>query len=192
MRSPMRRDDSGLSLVELMVTIVLMGTVSLFVGTTVSTSHTTLRISDDESRGVADVRNVVERLARDVRDSRSVICDGAVADPTCQNHLQLWVDADANYAQTASETVTWKLQPRAGTTQFDMLRAVTGGASTVQARTIVTNVAFTYDVQPGATAPAPGAAHTTVVNVNMTYDANQSTGSANRTVGFTARLRNVA
>jgi len=191
-------DDRGLSLVEVLVVMLLLSVVGTLVLRATLDSHKVVRLTDDQTQGLADVRIAAERLGRDIRDARSVVCNPtgtppalAAADPTCIYHLQLWVDYNSDYVQQADETVTWQLSTSSRPGQFDLVRTV-NGSSVVQARTIVTQVAFSYDLQPGSTAPAPGAASPKLVNVNMTYDAVMSYGTTNKTVSFTGRLRNVS
>jgi Tfp pilus assembly protein PilW len=190
--------DSGSTLVELLIAMILMGIVSAFVTAAMVDTHKLVRNVDDESQGLADVRNASERLARDLRDARGVLCNPSgtpqaliTADPTCAYHLQLWIDYNADYVQESNEVVTWQLVPGAVSGQYNFTRTV-NGASQIEAHTIVQQVAFTYDYPPGATTPAPGAAHTTTVNVNMTYDAVLAGGTKSRTVSFSGRLRNVS
>ena len=191
-------DDRGVTLVETLIVLVLVGIIGTITTRAVVDSHKVARITEDQTSGLSDVRIAAERLGRDIRDARSVVCNPtgtpaalAAADPTCIYHLQLWVDYNSDYVQQADETVTWQLATSSRPGQYDLIRTVNGAAKT-QARTIVTQVAFGYDLQPGATAPAPGAASTKVVNVNMTYDAIKPYGTSNKSVSFTARLRNVS
>jgi Tfp pilus assembly protein PilW len=58
-----RRDESGLTLVELLVTMMLMLVVGSITVAAVVSSHKTFRHTDDEAQGLADVRTVIERLA---------------------------------------------------------------------------------------------------------------------------------
>jgi prepilin-type N-terminal cleavage/methylation domain-containing protein len=192
------RDDRGTTLAEVLVTMALLGLVSALVSTALLNANKLFRVTDDQTTGLQDVRTAAERLTRDVRDARSVLCnpagtDAALAasDPLCGYHLQLWVDYNSDYVQSADETVTWQLRPSSSAGHFDFVRTVNGSAQ-VEARTIVEQVAFSYDVTPGSTTPAAGAAHAATVNVNMTYDPFLPTGSGRRTVAFTARLRNVS
>lgn len=193
------RGDRGVTLVETLIVMVLLVIVSSLVTRAVIDSHKVVRIVDDQATGLADVRVASERLGRDIREARSVVCNPAgtaapvaTADPACQFHLQLWIDYDSDYVQQAAETVTWQLLASARPGQFDLARAVGSGPGVVQARSIVVQVAFSYDLQPTASAPAPGAAHTKVVNVDMTYDSNTRSGTSNKTVSFSGRLRNVS
>lgn len=183
---------------ETMVVLVLVSVIGAVVMRATVDSHKVVRITDDQTQGLSDVRVAAERLSRDIRDARSVVCNPvgtpaslASSDPTCTYHLQLWVDYNSDYSQQADETVTWQLATSDRPGQYDLVRTVDGDSQT-QARTIVTQVAFSYDLQPGSTSAAPGATTTKVVNVNMTYDAIQPYGTSNKTVSFTGRLRNVS
>lgn len=193
------RDDRGVSLVEVLIVMILLAIVSTLITRAVIDSHKVVRIVEDQTQGLSDVRVASERLGRDIREARSVLCNPAgtpaalaAADPTCQYHLQLWIDYNSDYAQQSNETVTWSLDDSSRPGQFDMVRTVGAANGVVQARTIVVQVAFGYDVAPTATAPPPGAPHTSVVKVNMTYDSNLRSGTQTKTVSFTGRLRNVS
>lgn len=193
------RGDRGVTLVETLVVMVLLTIISTVLTRALIDSHKVVRIVEDQTQGLADVRIASERLGRDIRQARSVVCNPigtpapvTAADPTCQFHLQLWVDGNSDYVQQAAETVTWSLEASSRPDQFDLVRTVGVGPGQVQARTIVVQVAFGYDLPPLSVAPAPGAVHTSVVNVDMTYDSNVRSGSASKTVSFTGRLRNVS
>jgi prepilin-type N-terminal cleavage/methylation domain-containing protein len=196
----LRRDD-GMTLPELLISMVLMGAVAAFVSGGLIGAHEIFRSTDDQTQGLQDARVAAERLGRDIRDARAVLCNPAgtpaalvTSDPTCQYHLQLWVDYNSNYKQEPAETVTWRLRLRSGggPVYYDLVRAVGGATEIVQARTIIEQIAFTYDYPPGATQPPPGAAHATTVNTDMRYDAKRNTGTSSRTVTFSGRLRNVS
>jgi len=194
-----RTGDAGVTLVEILIVMVLLSIVGTLVTRAVVDSHAIVRITDDQTQGLADVRIASERLGRDVREARSVLCNPAgtpaalaAADVNCDYHLQLWIDYNADYVQQSTETVTWRLDPNTVTGGFNLVRAVGSGTGVVQSRTIVTQVAFDYDLQPGAVPPAPSAPHATRVDVDMTYDAVGNSGTSDKTVSFTARLRNVS
>ncbi len=196
-RSTSPRGDRGVTLVETMVVMILLGVIGSIVLRAVIDSNKLVRITNDQTEGLADVRFATERLTRDVRDARSVLCNPSgtplalTSDTTCAYHLQLWIDNNSDYVQQSSETVTWNLRTSATAGHYDLVRTISGATAVVQARTIVQNVAFQYDVAPGSVAPAPGAAHTTTVNVNMFYDPVLGSGTSTKTVSVSARLRNV-
>lgn len=165
-----------MSLVELLVVMVILSIVGALVTTSVISVSGTVRHDDDEARGLADVRKVVERLGRDVRQARSIAA-GADA-----NHLVLWIDYNSDYRQQAIETVTWQLRVGSAAGHFDVERSVQGGEVYRQATTLVSDIAFTYD------RPAPD---TRLVTTSMAYDAVLESGTTQRTVTFANRLRNV-
>lgn len=177
------REDRGTTLVELLVSMVLMAVVSGVVMTAVMNTHRVFRSDDDEAQGLADVKTVVERLGRDIRDARGVDT-GAT-----NSQLTLWIDSNSNYRRENNEVVTWQILDVSGSTctvvgHCNVVRSVQGGASVVEARTLISNFAFAYDIA----APA-----TRLVTVTMQYDAVRGRyGTGNRTVTFQDRLRNVA
>lgn len=163
--------DRGLTLIELMVSMLLMGILSgLVLDAYVSTTRT-LRHDTNESQGLDDVNKVVERLGRDIRDARG-IAPGADA-----SHLVLWIDSDSDYIDQPSENVEWQLQATSGG-HYNVVRIVPSGATIVEANTLITNIAFSY---PTANE----------VVTSMTYNQLQISSAANRVSTFTERLRNV-
>lgn len=187
--------DAGVTLVEVIVTMLLLGIVSTIVTTAVIQANQIVLHTRDETTGLTDVRNVVERLGRDVRDARGVVCDGGLADPSdatsvdpdCNSHLQLWIDYDADYVVDNDEIVTWRLQAEPDGEHFSVLRVrgngLGGNVPVTQrsASTLVMRFAFTYDATPPASQ---------MVRVGMRYDAEVGVGTDERQIAFSARLRN--
>jgi prepilin-type N-terminal cleavage/methylation domain-containing protein len=189
------RREAGLTLIEVLVTVFLLGIVSLISTGAVIQSNKLLVASRDENEGMSDVRTVIERMGRDIRDARGVTCDGGLADPadstssdpSCNSHLQLWVDYDSDYVMDDSEIVTWRLTKGSDGLHYNVVRIQGNGQngnvpiSQIQASTLVVKFAFTYDSTPPATQ---------VVNIGMRYDSEVGIGTAYRNVAFSARLRN--
>lgn len=185
----LRADDSGLTLIEVLITAVLMGIVSSIMTAAAITTLKSLHHVDDEAQGQTDVRTVTERLTRDIRDARSV---AAGAD---SGHLVLWIDYNSDYIQQANETITWQLGSTLVNGHYPIVRSVcqtlsTGanptctaqGTSTTQGRTLIDNAVFTYD----ATAPA-----TKLVTSTLKYNAILGQAASDRSVTFATRLRNI-
>jgi prepilin-type N-terminal cleavage/methylation domain-containing protein len=182
-----RRGDAGFTLVELMVAIALVAILGMALVLAMVTTVKAEKVGDDENQGLGDVRAVIERLGRDVREARAVTCDGAAWDPTCKSHLQLWIDYNSNYKiDSATEIVTWQLTQASDGKHYEVIRTV-NGVSTVVARSLIVQVAFTYDTQPTALSSSP----TRVVTTAMTYDSLIGIGTGTRQLSFTERLRNV-
>src|SRR6478735_6135662 len=118
------RDDAGMTLVETLVSMSLLLVVGAIVLAATVATHRSSRVADDETRGQEDVAVVVDRLSRDIRDARGVVCDGVVSDPLCARHLQLWIDYNSDYKQDSNETITWKLRSGADGSHYDMVRVV--------------------------------------------------------------------
>ena len=95
-RARLRSDDEGMTLVELLVAMVLVGVLGAIVSVAVLMSHKQVRIADDEATGLSDTRVVVERLGRDIRVSRGVDA-GAT-----ESNLVLWIDYNSDYIRSAT------------------------------------------------------------------------------------------
>lgn len=190
--------DVGITLIELTVTISLisvLGSVMLYGVINNSQLH---RLAADESTGLADVKTVVERLGRDIRSARSVY-PGATT-----SELVLWIDTNSDYLITDDEIITWQLvQQTEGGEQYNVIRQTEGGDPTVQARTLVSDIAFCYwtqnavanqaDCDGSMTTPlsTDDAADVRLVTTTTTYDALTNTGTEQRQMSFSSRLRNV-
>lgn len=185
--------DRGFTLVEVIVAMLILGIVTTMVSQAVVTSARNQVRNDDENRGLQDAKRIMDRMGRDVRQARGVVCDGGLADPTdvtsgdpsCASHLQLWIDYDSDYVQDTEEVVTWRLQTSADGEHFDVWRIQGDGVSaqrTLQATSLIVRTLFTYDTADPA--------HAQVVTLNMQYDAIVGAGVRLRDATFSARLRN--
>jgi prepilin-type N-terminal cleavage/methylation domain-containing protein len=198
MRRLLASHERGTTLIELLVTMILMGVVSTLVVVAVTQVQRVFTHTDDEERGLADAKVIFDRVARDVRESRGVMCDGLASDPTCAAHLQLWIDSNSDYVKQPSEIVTWRLEPDADGVHQDVYRLV-GPAGPVQtkqlqASSLVVAAVFTYfnpiggQVTCPASLVAPCSAQR--VDVVLKYDAIKDRGAGERQAAVSARIRN--
>lgn len=181
-----RRPERGLTLVELLVTIVLMSVVGSLALAAVVRAGKVLVHTEDENKGLQDAKVILERMSRDVRQARGVVCDAAASDPTCRFHLQLWVDQNSDYLQQDSEVITWQLQDNPDGEHFDVYRTVGLGAAASarrQASTLIVKTVFDYE----AGKPIE---KSQIVKIGMTYDALVGRGTDERKAAMTVRLRN--
>lgn len=202
-RRPRNAHDAGMTLIEVMVAMSLIGILgAVLVGAVRDNSRLNI-ITQDESQGLADVKKVVERLGRDVRSARS-LNPGAT-----ESQLVLWVDLNSDYIKSDDEIVTWQLLKESEDgVQYNVIRQTEGGEPTIQARTLVSDIAFCYWTgsaepnQADCTGSLPAsagngglsaadAARTRLVTTITTYDAMPSGGTGSRQVSFSSRLRNV-
>ncbi|MEZ5119603.1 MAG: type II secretion system protein [Candidatus Nanopelagicales bacterium] len=188
------REDSGITLVEVLVTTAMIGVASSLMLSGLTDAIGVMTRADDTNRGLFDAKVVLDRLARDVRQGRAVVCDGGLAqlddpssaDPLCASHLQLWIDYDSDYAQDPDEVVTWRLARSADGEHYDVIR-YQGASDTVgriQATSLIVRTLFTYDT------PTPAAAST--VTLTMQYDALVGRGTELKVAKVTTKLRNKA
>jgi prepilin-type N-terminal cleavage/methylation domain-containing protein len=185
-RQRLRRSEAGMTLVELLVTMVLLGIVGTLVTAAVVNAATGLTHTDDENKGLQDAKVILERMGRDARQARGLVCDGDPADPNCEYHLQLWVDSNSDYVQQDSEIITWKLEQDADGEHYDVFRVQGLGAGAVrhkQASTLIVRTLFRYEA-------GKPISDSQTVRIEMHYDAITGRGTAERQVAFTARLRN--
>lgn len=203
MNRQQRGHDDGFTLIELMVTISLLSVLGMVMLFGMQNNHALHRTTVDETFGLADVKTVVERLGRDVRSARSLY-PGAN-----ESQLVLWVDKNSDYLQTSDEIITWQLvQQTEEGVQYNVIRSTEGGDPVIQARTVVSDIAFCYWKQSAdptltdctgslpASAGAGGlsaedAAETRLVTTTTTYDFKPGSGVEERQVSFSSRLRNV-
>jgi type II secretory pathway pseudopilin PulG len=187
--------DAGITLVETLVAMVLLGVVGSITTAAVVSSHDVLRVNQDEGQGLQDTQTVIERLGRDIRQARGVDA-GATG-----SQLVLWIDNNSDYIRNSTtqpdEIVTWSLASSgSGSEQYNTLRSTAGGQAVVQSRTMVDNIAFCYQTAPDTAClavplSAANAAQTRYVTVTLTYDALVDIAAGTRVTSFSERLRNV-
>lgn len=195
--------DAGMTLIEVMVAISLISVLGAVMVSAVRDNNKLNIVTRDESQGLADVKKVVERLGRDVRSARA-LNPGAT-----ESQLVLWVDFNSDYIKTSDEIVTWQLlKENEDGVQYNVIRQTEGGDPTVQARTLVSDIAFCYWTSTaapnqadcsgslpassgGGGLSAADAARTRLVTTITTYDAMPGAGTGERQVAFSSRLRNV-
>ena len=168
--------EEGVTLIETMVVMMLLAIVLTITMSAFQASSKVFNSTNDDSTGLADARKVAERMGRDIRNARG-IDSGATT-----SRLVLWIDSNSDYRRQASESTTWELQASVDPGHYDVIRTTGSIATVVEARSLVSQIAFTYDV------PAP---KTQVVQTEVSYDAFIGVGSSQRTLYFVDRLRNV-
>ena len=189
MSAPPGRGEGGFTLVELSIVMLLLSLVGVMAYQALFSGYRTLGQQDDETRGLADVKFVVERMGRDLRAARGI---DSGADGT---RLSMWIDRNADYIRTNNEIVTWTIQPKAGSSQFNVVRQVGTSpvsSSTIVGETLVQQIAFSYSPAPPALpVGAAFAPRIQIVKVGMTYDAIPGQYATSKQEIFNIRMRNV-
>ena len=192
MRIKRLHDDDGMTVIELLVAMLLLGVVSSLVVVGVRDAVRVMTHTDDENRGLQDAKVILDRLSRDIREARGVVCDAPASEPgapvvdaaglptRCPDYVQLWIDDDSDYLEDSSEVVTWALTENADGIHFDVWRCqgalggspcdadATGVERKLQASALIVRTLFNYADAVGNPVQPEDA---TLVRLRMDYDA---------------------
>ena len=174
------RSDEGFTLVELLVTIMLLGVITTAVMTVVITVQRTQLFQVDTSVSMDETRQALDRMRTEVRASRRVLTTSGA------DRLDVWVDRDQDGIPDAPELVTYAIAPVAGSNA--VLQRWTGGAPTpvvVGRQLVAASSSFTYD-------NGTPDFETRVVTMTLTAEGPQNSRAEAMTVSAEVRLRNVA
>ena len=211
MRTTRLSDQRGMTLIELLVAMTLLGVVSTLVVVGVSSAVRVLTQADDENRGLQDAKVILDRLSRDIREARGVVCDAPLPGPgdpvvdaqglpvRCPDYVQLWIDDDSDYLEDAAEVVTWELSENDDGVHFDVWRCrgalggdpcdgeAIGVERRLQASALIVRTLFNYADAAGSAVEPEDA---TLVGLKMDYDAIVGAGVDVKQASVSARLRN--
>jgi type II secretory pathway component PulJ len=169
--------DAGISLPEVLIASILMAVVaSICVGVVVNVMGGFSK-TDNDLRGLQDMRTLQERLSRDLVQARGLTSTSS------SSQLTAWIDDNGDYVQAATEMYRWQLVTAVGSTQRQLQRVNVGtGKTEVIARTVLSSSLFTYSPTPADAA--------TVVDVDLQYNPEVGKLSKPRRVNFSVRMRN--
>jgi prepilin-type N-terminal cleavage/methylation domain-containing protein len=167
----------GFTLVELMLVVVIGGAAGAIALTAFVQGLDLLGRTDDSARGQAEATVAAERIARDLREARTVEAGST------SSALRLWVDADGDEVQTPVETITWSASADPTSAGNVVLtRADGAGGANQVARALSSTAIFAYDASDVTAAR--------VVTVTLRYDAIAGDYAPEKRLAFKARLRN--
>lgn len=198
------RDESGLSLVEVLVTMIIVGFVAAGTFQAVRTTAQADRYQADLRTVMDDSRNSLDRIRKELRTTRLVL------DSSDDDHLVFWIDADNDNVRSTDETINYAVTPLTGQPGKFVLSRYTdaGGVASAQviARTLVTTNVFTYVATaaqdedgdgildcPNGTDPnqACDRSREELIRLDMEFDVAASQGPSSFASSTTIRLRNV-
>jgi prepilin-type N-terminal cleavage/methylation domain-containing protein len=169
--------DAGVSLPEVLVASILMAVVaSICVGVVINVMGGFGK-TDNDLRGLQDVRTLQERLSRDLLQARGLTSTSS------SSQLTAWIDDNGDYLQASTELYRWQLVTAGGSSQRQVQRINVGtGKTEIIARTVVSSTLFVYSPSPADAA--------TVVDVDLQYNPEVGKLSKPRRVNFSVRMRN--
>lgn len=175
---PKSARQAGFTLVELLIVVFMIGVIGSIVLVAFTSGSEALGRTDDDARGQQDLRITTERISRDIRGARGVSA-GSDGDT-----LKVWIDYNADYVQSAAETVTWQLQTNPSDPKhYNVQRATGAGDNVTVGQALVSGIAFQYDNADPT--------KSRLVTVTMTYDAITDAYLSQKQTTFKIRMRNV-
>ena len=67
--------EEGFTLTELLIVMVVLGIVSTIVVVMFTRASESFLRADDESVGLGEAKTVLDRVSRDIRESRGIVCN---------------------------------------------------------------------------------------------------------------------
>jgi Tfp pilus assembly protein PilW len=169
--------ESGMTMPELLVGMVLTGVVTGLLVLFVATTHRAYRHTDQDSEALGSLRTAIDRVEKEIRQARRVYSDST------GRKLRVWVDSDGDNQQDLEERVTWEVETVSGVGHLTRITEEAGATKRTLVRNLVAADAFSYNSSPVSDA--------TLVTISLGADANTtSEGPGARTVTTKVRLRN--
>lgn len=191
------QSESGLSMVELLIVVLLFGVVGTAIFGVLFSSNRAYTFSSDVREVMDDGRISLERIRRELRAGRRVYSGST------PSTLHFWVDQNQDAIEQPSEQVCYVVTP-VETGRWELTRwtadlASCASAAPVGSRTIAATLrstsVFTYDCGGGAPCPPTDPASDDVVRevtIDFLLDVRTAGGPDSLPVSGTVRLRNVA
>lgn len=134
------QSEAGISVIELLVGLVLVGILGMAVLSTLRTSQRAGTKAQDTARVMAEARTAVDRLSRQLRPARKLM-PGSDA-----RTLVFWLDDDRDAMPDADEVHTWEITDAGdGTASIRSWTHDDPSVVQVVARDLVPADAFTYE-----------------------------------------------
>ena len=136
LRRPLLHEDRGVTLVELMVSMLLVAFVSAAVVSGMTSAMRSANLHREDDQAVQDLRIAKERLTRELRTAAELQAASA-------SSITVWIDADATGDEDPGEVVTWEI-----TSVGSLTRSTdTAAASAVVVNLDATESLFAFDAE---------------------------------------------
>ncbi len=186
-------DERGVTLIELMVAILMLGVVTSTVFTVILNTQRTERFTSQVQGAMDDARLSLENIRQEIRAARMVYASST------PRTMYFWVDQNQDAIQDPAEKICYHVADIAGDPGRYTLERWTAdqgdcdpSSPTVPA-TAHTIAATLRDTDPFTYTPTPTATQATrEVAIHMVFDVKTDTGPSAFAVDGTVRLRNVA
>jgi prepilin-type N-terminal cleavage/methylation domain-containing protein len=134
MRRLFAKSDQGISLSEVMVTLLILGVGASVLTMGMMTLYRSQRYSDQDSGSLAALRTSMDRFEKEVRQARRLYSDSST------KKVRFWVDYDRDNQQDLVERVSYEVKDQ-GENEADLVRSTDAapGTGTVVSRGLVFN-----------------------------------------------------
>jgi type II secretory pathway pseudopilin PulG len=189
------RGEDGVGIVELIVTIVLLGIIGTATTSIVVSSIRVERVTDDLRTNLDEARVAAERMRRDVREARRIYVTSPEGLTSGSSQLAFWRDANQDQLQQTSEQVTYRFaaEPDGSGRLERRVASDPSGEWRVIARRLDLSVDGAGKARSRfELSPAPP--KTSGVTMVLTVKARPSAGASAKTLSIseTVRLRNAS
>ena len=177
------RADSGMTLVEVLVAVILTSVVTLTLLTGVTAIYRGRNFTSQDGDSLGALRTAMDRFEKEVRQARRVYSTSTA------KTMRLWVDYDRNNQQNPDERITWAIEDVGGNrAEFTRDTDVSGVDPRVVVRDLVFDAAATdFDYNLADPSDDPSAA--TLVTITLVARAEGAL-AGERAVRTEVRLRN--
>ena len=178
-----RRDERGITFVEMMVATAISATVGSLLIAALTMVTRVDRFTRQDSEALAELRTAAERFQKEMRQARKIYdIDTPPASTATIAHF--WVDYNRDNQQNADERIIWRLETASSGMRLVHTNDEKEAAAEeprVEAIGLVTGSSFVYS-------PAPP--NTTVVTLTLRADIDTGEQPSGRRVQTAVRLRN--
>jgi type II secretory pathway pseudopilin PulG len=189
------RGEDGVGIVELVVTMVLLGIIGTATTSIVVSSIRVERVTDDLRTNLDEARVAAERMRRDVREARRIYVTSPEGLTSGSSQIAFWRDTNQDQLQQTSEQVTYRFAAEPDGSGRLERRVATDPAGEWRV------IARRLDLSDDGTGKArsrfdlsPVPPKTSGVTMVLTVKARPSAGASAKTLSIseTVRLRNAS
>jgi prepilin-type N-terminal cleavage/methylation domain-containing protein len=178
-------DETGMTLPELMVSLIILGIVSTMVMSGAIAIFRSSRVQNQDYDTLGALRNAVGFMERELREGRRMYASSTSQD------LTIWVDHDRDLVEEDDDVIRYLISDEDGDGTYELRRTTNAGTTQILARYLTPTSHFEYrDDVSDLGYDNPAVTNTSVIVIELTADSPGTAGPA-RNVETQVRLRNV-
>jgi prepilin-type N-terminal cleavage/methylation domain-containing protein len=183
----LRCDDRGATLVELLVTMLVVGLVASAITATGVSFLRAERLSNGTRDNMDAARIAIERIRPDLRQARFIMTHSPSGIATSSSAVALWVDRNQDQIQQPDEQIVFRLREVGGVGVLERVVESNSTPQTLVGGLALASSSFSFNHPAGRPVSA-----STVVTITLTLSKSPHSGARPLQVQEQVRLRNVA